>query len=614
MYELKTGYRTIGINFSKGRARARVWAPEAVELALVLTTSGTRLPLEKTEDGYWHTDTDLLKEGDLYKIVVNGETEVPDPASLSQPEGVHGPSKALDLYRFSWTDNGWSNLPLDQYIFYELHAGTFTPEGTFEGIGQRLDYLKDLGVNAIEIMPVAQFPGSRNWGYDGVYPFAVQDSYGGAEGLQRLVDLCHSKGIAVVLDVVYNHLGPEGNYLGAVGPYFTSKYSTPWGHAINFDDAWCDGVREYFIENALMWFGDFHIDALRLDAVHAIKDFSPVHILREIKMHTDRLMKETGRTHYLITELDLNDTRFINPLSEGGYGMDAQWIDEFHHALRVTASSDRSGYYSDFNGIAHLAKSFRDAYVYDGQFSPHRNKKFGVKADKNPGRQFIVFSQNHDQVGNRMLGERTSELASFEMRKLMAGAVLLSPYLPMLFMGEEWSEPNPFLYFVSHTDEQLADAVRTGRKEEFAAFHAEGEAPDPMSEETFNQSKLQWELTEQEPFSIMLRFYKNLIAIRKSIPALYGLNRKQMHVNEDEKRQLLLLHRWHEASHIACFMNFSAEPQDITVPHWQQQWKKLLDSAAPEWKGHEEAPAIIAAGETITLLPESFILYSNNYV
>ena len=302
--------------------------------------------------------------------------------------------------------------------------------------------------------------------------------------------------LAVVLDVVYNHMGPEGNYLGAYGPYFTEKYKTPWGGAINFDDAWCDGVRRFFIENALMWFRDFHVDALRLDAVHAIKDFSPNHILREIKQHVDALMAVTGRTHYLIVELDLNDDRFINGLDNCGYGMDAQWVDEFHHALRVTATGERTGYYADFHGINDLAKAYRDAYVYDGQWSEHRKRHFGVKTG-NPGQQFIVFSQNHDQVGNRMLGERSSQLVSFEMQKLLAGAVFISPYLPMLFMGEEWGETHPFLYFVSHTDPDLAEAVRKGRKAEFAAFHTQGEAPDPMAEETFQNSKLQWPLLQK---------------------------------------------------------------------------------------------------------------------
>lgn len=300
--------------------------------------------------------------------------ECPDPASLAQPDGVHGTSQAINIKNFEWTDSQWKNIPLEEYILYEIHTGTFTPQGTFESIEKKLDYLKDLGVNAIEIMPVAQFPGNRNWGYDGVFPFAVQNSYGGANALQQLVNTCHQKSIAVVLDVVYNHLGPEGNYLPQFAPYFTDKYKTPWGSAINFDDAWCDGVRHYFIENALMWFRDFHIDALRLDAVHAIKDFSPVHILQEIRDYVNELEKVTGRNYYLIVESDLNDPRYINPLEECGYGMNAQWIDEFHHALRVTAGGEPTGYYSDFKPVQHLAKAYKDAYVYDGQFSPHRKK------------------------------------------------------------------------------------------------------------------------------------------------------------------------------------------------------------------------------------------------
>jgi maltooligosyltrehalose trehalohydrolase len=420
--------------------------------------------------------------------------------------------------------------------------------------------------------------------------------------------------MAVVLDVVYNHLGPEGAYHSMFGPYFTEKYKTPWGGAINFDDAWCDGVREYYIENALMWFRDFHIDALRLDAVHAIKDFSPVHILREIKLRVNELMEETGRVYHLIVELDLNDTRFINPLEQCGYGMDAQWVDEFHHALRVTAGGGRHGYYSDFEGIKQLAKAYQDAYVYDGQFSPHRKKKFGVKAQENHGRQFVVFSQNHDQVGNRMLGERTSVLASFEMQKLMAGAVILSPYIPLLFMGEEWSEPHPFLYFVSHTDPHLAEAVRKGRKEEFAAFHAEGEAPNPVAEETFLQSKLQWNLLNKEPHRTMFHFYKTLIAIRKQQPALHHLERKQMMVQVIEQENMLLLQRWYNKQQVFCFLNFSSAQQAVKVPQQSDKWQKLMDSAAPEWNGPAASPSFVSGNENIVVQPESFILYSNNHV
>ena len=602
--------RSIGINFTEdNQAVIRLWVPWAGQVAIASCGSSTTIPLARDEFGYWITITDQLRPGDTYHIVLNHETRRPDPASLCQPEGLHGPSQAVDLRAFEWADRDWINPPLANYFLYELHVGTFTPEGTFAGLERKLDHLKELGINAIELMPVAQFPGSRNWGYDGALPFAVQQSYGGASGLQHLVNACHQKGIAVVLDVVYNHMGPEGNYFREFGPYFTSNHCTPWGDAINFDDAGSDGVRDYFIENALMWFRDFHIDALRLDAVHAIKDFSANHILREIRQHVDELINATGRRHYLIVECDLNDPQFINPLTEHGYGMDAQWIDEFHHALRVAAGGERSGYYADFNGLEHLAKAYRDAYVYDGQYSPHRQRTFGARAETNPGQQFIVFSQNHDQVGNRMLGERPIQLFGFEMAKLLAGAVLVSPFLPMLFMGEEWAEPNPFLYFVSHTEPELAEAVRQGRKREFAAFHVAGEVPDPMAESTFQQSKLQWELLQREPNHTMLRYYQTLIALRKQQPALRSVNRWQLDTQVDTTRNILQLHRWQDNQHILCLMNFSREQQTITMPEKRGQWQKLFDSAEPQWRGPAAAPVSISAATTIVLQPQSILIY-----
>ncbi|MFL5730327.1 MAG: malto-oligosyltrehalose trehalohydrolase [Cytophagaceae bacterium] len=603
--------RAIGVNFnSSGEAEVTLWAPYAKSAELKILKDERKIPLIRQNFGYWSATTSLLKPEDLYLFVLDGEKERTDPASLSQPQDVHGPSRAINLNEFQWSDASWKNIPQQEYIIYELHTGTFTPEGTFSGIEEKLDYLLELGINAIEIMPVSQFPGGRNWGYDGVYPFATQDSYGGAKALQHLVNRCHEKGLAVILDVVYNHIGPEGNYLGEFGPYFTDKYHTPWGKAINFDDAWCDGVRKYFTENVLMWFRDFHIDALRMDAVHAIRDFSPEHILREMKRQANELMKTSGRKHYLIVELDLNDVRFINPLDQGGYGMDAQWIDEFHHALRVTAGQERNGYYCDFEGIAHLAKAYKDAYVYDGIYSPHRHKTFGSKADKNPGQQFVVFSQNHDQVGNRMLGERSSQLVSFEMQKLMAGAVIASPFLPMLFMGEEWAESNPFLYFVSHTDPELQEAVRKGRKAEFAAFHALGEAPDPQSEKTFLRSKLQWDLPGKEPHSTMLAYYKALISLRKNHPALKNLNRRQMNVQLLEMQNMIMLHRWHEDKHVLIVMNFSRDQQLFKMPAFGHDWWKLIDSADPKWKGPAAAPDFIRQAETILIQPESLIIYS----
>lgn len=613
MMKLNYSHRSLGIHFNNnGEAEINVWAPLHNKAELFLVDKHKKLSLEKNELGFWTGVSDALQPQDLYKIILNDENHLPDPASLSQPEGVHGSSQAIDTNDFTWTDADWQNLSLADYIIYELHTGTFTEEGTFSGIEKKLDHLIELGITAIELMPLAQFPGERNWGYDGVFPFAIQNSYGGIHEFQKLVNSCHEKGLAVIVDVVYNHLGPEGNYLSAFAPYFTRKYKTPWGSAINFDDEYSYGVRHYFIENVLMWFRDLHIDALRLDAVHAIKDFSATQILQEIRMHVDELMNETGRKHYLIVESDLNDPKFINPVSEGGFGMDAQWIDEFHHALRVTAGGDKMGYYSDFNGIEHLAKSYKDAYVYDGQYSPHRKKYFGIKANKNEGHQFIVFSQNHDQVGNRMLGDRSSELFSFELQKLLASSVILSPYLPMLFMGEEWSEQNRFQYFVSHTDAELAEAVRKGRKEEFAAFHEAGEAPDPMAVETFSNSKLQWHLIGLEPHATMLRFYKKLIHLRKVEPALKNLSRKNISVEFSMENNTLMLHRWQENNHILCFLNFSAKPVKTKFFSDKTGWQMLINSASPVWKGNYETPPSVKNINEILIAGESILIYKNS--
>ncbi|RYE01713.1 MAG: malto-oligosyltrehalose trehalohydrolase [Sphingobacteriales bacterium] len=613
MQEIKIEQRTLGaVVQSDGTVELRVWAPlkEKVEVDI----EGTIHPLQKETGGYWTWNGTALKAGDRYKLRIDGGDAFPDPVSLAQPEGVHGPSEVVNTAAFRWNDTGWKNHELASYILYELHTGTFSEEGMFAGIEAKLDYLVDLGINAIEVMPVAQFPGNRNWGYDGVFPFAAQNSYGGAEGLHRLVDACHRRGIAVVLDVVYNHMGPEGNYLGVYGPYFTGKYQTPWGGALNFDDAWSDGVRRYFIENALMWLRDFHIDALRLDAVHAIKDFGASHFLRDLRLCVDRLQTKTGRRHYLIAECDLNDPRFIDDIEGNGFGMHSQWIDEFHHALRVTATGEKTGYYSDFSGISHLAKAYRDGYVYDGQWSDHRKKFFGLPARGMPGERFIVFSQNHDQVGNRMLGERSSCLVSFEMQKLMAGAVLLSPFLPMLWMGEEWAEPNPFLYFVSHTDQQLAAAVREGRRSEFAAFHAQGEAPDPVAEETFRRSRLQWELSQKDMHAVLLRFYKALIHLRKSEPVFTDLNREAVSAEASEADKTLILQRQGGGQTALCLMNFSEKPVPFTLPVCSSAWKLRLDSSAPEWGGNGSAAASALSGELVELQPESFILYTHEDV
>lgn len=604
--------RNIGVVFKEDQTAAvRLWAPNAKTVALKLTDE--EIQMKEMDFGYWELDTSALLPGTSYNFIIDGNTEIPDPASLLQPDGVHGLSMTYDTNSFRWTDSSWKNPALDSYILYELHTGTFSPEGTFDGIITQLDHLVELGITAIELMPVAQFPGNRNWGYDGVFPFAAQNSYGGADALQRLVNTCHEKGLAIILDVVYNHVGPEGNYFNLSGPYFTDKYRTPWGSAINFDDAWSDGVRSYFIENVLMWFRDFHFDGLRLDAVHAIKDFGVKHLLKEIKQEVDSLMDITGKRYKLIVESDLNDNKYINPIRANGYGMDVSWIDEFHHALRVTAGEPAIGYYSDFSGIEHLEKAYRDVYVYDGIYSPNRQRTFGGKAEGNGGQQFVVFSQNHDQVGNRMLGERTGSLYSFEMQKLLAGAVLCSPFLPMLFMGEEWGEINPFLFFTSHTDPDLIKAVRKGRKAEFKEFHATGESPDPQSENTFADSKLSWARREEHGHKDLFTFYKTLIAMRKQYASLHNNDRKQMTVSSNSKSNCLVLRRWDQEQQILCLMNFSNKVQSITIPGDIPYWKKILDSADPCWRGPTAAPLSIDALQHLKMEPQSILIYTNKY-
>jgi maltooligosyltrehalose trehalohydrolase len=606
--------RNIGVNFRQRQAEIRLWAPFATRVSIKISTLEP-IALMQENRGYWSLLTEKIKPNDKYWLMLNDDQVLADPASLAQTDDVHGASMAIDLH-YDWNDELWKNIPLNNYIIYELHIGTFSPEGNFSGIIHRLDYLIALGITAVELMPVAAFPGSRNWGYDGVFPFAVHHAYGGAKALQDLVAACHQKGLAVILDVVYNHVGPEGNYHSQFGPFFTDKYHTPWGNAVNFDDQYCDGVREFVVENALMWFRDFHVDALRLDAVHAIKDFSAVHILEEIRHRTDELMQHTGRIHYLIAESDLNDPRYISAAAQGGLGMDAQWVDEFHHALRVTAGEERIGYYSDFNGIEHLAKSYTDAYVYTGDYSEERKRTFGRAVKNHPGQQFIVFSQNHDQVGNRMLGERSSTLYGYKMQKLMAAAVLSAPFLPLLFMGEEYGETNPFMYFVSHTDKDLIEMVRKGRKEEFAAMHAAGEAPDPQSEDTFNASKLNWELLSLVRHQALFQFYRHLISLRKRHLALGGNDRSACKVHLFKTQQCLLLERGitGDPNLVLCFMNFSDQQQYISLPSGFRNIHQIADTAMTEEQDAIAAPESIEESQPVVLQPISFTAYSATYV
>lgn len=589
-----------------GSCSFTVWAPQRKNVSLVIYPDKKTYPMQRNEQGYWTTTLQNIRPGTKYMFRLDGETDRPDPASLSQPDGVHNPSEVIDR-SFDWNENDWQGMKLQNMIIYELHTGTFTKQHNFKGIILKFDYLLELGVNTIEIMPVAQFPGSRNWGYDGVYPYAVQDSYGGANGLKELVNEAHIKGIAVVLDVVYNHMGPEGNYLNDYGPYFTEKYKTPWGPALNYDDAYCDGVRNFFLQNALMFLDEFHIDALRMDAVHAIIDFSAKHFMQELKEEVERQEERTGRKKVLIAEIDLNNVRYINPIAKGGYGIDGQWVDEFHHALHSVLTGETDGYYEDFGTVNELEKAFRNPYVYDGVYSTHRKKIFGSDASGNPFHQFVVFTRNHDQVGNRVLGDRLTSTLNFEELKLAAASTLLSPYVPMLFMGEEYGEKNPFLYFVSHTDKALIENIRNGRKEEFSYFNFKDEFPDPESEETFEKSMLSWSL-DKEQHANMLRFYKYLISFRKKNKAMQSTRRNSLIVHPAQNK-MLALERMNEGDQILVLFNYSKEKDSIKNPS-SSPFKKIFDSSSKEWKGDgETAPDQISKNDVIAMNASSVVIY-----
>jgi maltooligosyltrehalose trehalohydrolase len=566
-------------------------------------------PLERVGPGYHHAALEDVPPGSLYLYRLPGGRERPDPASRSQPHGVHGPSQVVGP-EFAWSDSSWCGRPLAEYLIYEVHVGAFSAEGTFEGVIPHLERLRDLGITALELMPVAAFPGERNWGYDGVHPFAVQASYGGPTGLKRLVDASHAHGLAVVLDVVYNHLGPEGNYLSEFGPYFTDRYRTPWGQAVNLDGPGADEVRRYFIENALHWLAGCHVDVLRLDAVHAIIDRSPRPFLQELAEAVARKGEELGRRLHLIAESALNDPRLVRRPEVGGLGLGAQWNDDFHHALHGLLTGERQGCYQDYGSLADLEAALRDGFVYAGRYSAYRRRRHGSSSRDVPARRFVVSAQNHDHVGNRLLGERLASIVDLERRKLAAAAVLLSPFVPLLFMGEEYGETAPFLYFVSHTDPALVDAVRRGRKAELAALGWAGEPPDPQAEETFRRSKLDHALREHGEHRALYEFHRELIRLRRSLPALRRLDKDQMEVRAFEGEATLLLRRWDAGSEAAAFLHFGAAPADVALP--RGRWRKVLDSADREWGGPgSPAPRALHSdrGARLALPPWSAVLF-----
>jgi maltooligosyltrehalose trehalohydrolase len=514
------------------------------------------------EGGWWRLEEPSAGADIDYGFCLDGGNPLPDPRSPWQPEGVHGLSRCVRHEAFAWRDEGWQPPALETAVLYELHVGTFSPEGTFDGAASRLQHLAGLGVTHVELMPVNQFSGDRGWGYDGVDLYAPHRAYGGPDGLKRFVATCHARGLGVILDVVYNHFGPEGCYLNRFGPYVTDRHHTPWGPAVNMDGPDSDPVRRFFLDNALGWLADYHVDGLRLDSVQDIVDSSAVHFLECLAEETHLLNERTGRRHFLIAESALNDPRIVRPVEAGGYGLDAQWSDDFHHALHAALSGDRTGYYSDFGTLADLAQAFGHAFVYDGRYSRFRRRTHGRPATGLPGSRFVVSLQNHDQVGNRAAGDRFAHLAGMERAKIGAALTLCSPFVPMLFQGEEWAASGPFQFFTSFENPALAKAVREGRQKEFAAFGWKPQdVPDPQSPATFQRSKLNWDEIAAEPHASMLQWYRDLIALRRRIADLSAGPLESVEAHFDEPARWFCLHRG--LTSVAC--NFAARAQTLPL-------------------------------------------------
>jgi maltooligosyltrehalose trehalohydrolase len=595
-----------------GAVTFSVWAPRRRALAVRIADPDGRLRAElpmRERGGVFavRAEPGVAPVGSDSAFVSPELGPRPDPVSRWQPSGVHGPSRIVDPNAFAWTDSGWRGVARGDLVMYELHVGTFTQEGTFAGVAGRLPYLRELGVTAIELMPVASFPGGRNWGYDGVDLYAPHEAYGGPEGLRRLVDACHAHGLALILDVVYNHFGPEGNYLGDYGPYLTDRYRTPWGDAINYDGPDSDEVRRFVVDNARHWLAEYHVDGLRLDAIHGICDNGARPILRELAdaFHGDAA--RVGRPAWLIAESDLNDPRVIRPAEVGGLGQDAQWSDDFHHALHAALVGARQGYFGDFGPVADLAKAISEGFVYDGQYAPHRRRRHGASARADAGDRLVTYIQNHDQVANAYQGRRLGKAAGLDRQRVAAAILFSSPSLPLLFQGEEYAEDAPFDYFTSHGDPELVEAVRRGRHAEYQHLLAEGAGleswSDPQDEATFLRSKLRWPLGE-EPHAAMLAWYRSLIALRRRLAPL-GNGRKDLtRVASAETGWLTIVRHDPGGAAALTVANLTDGPVALVVPEGATRWQLVLASTSAI-----DLPAAITPGDGLTMPPASALLF-----
>ena len=542
----------------------QVWAPSAESVSVQV--DGQRYPLKKAERGCWKADVESAQLGMDYGYILNGEEPpVPDPRSPWQPNGVNGLSRLVDHSAFEWHDQLWQGPPLANAVIYELHVGTFTPEGTFDSAIPKLDYLKDLGITHVEVMPIAAFDGDRGWGYDGVDLYAPVQIYGGPDAVKRFVDAAHTKGLAVINDVVYNHFGPTGNYTGKFGPYITESHKTPWGGAVNLEEEGSTEVRRFFCDNAMMWLRDYHFDGLRLDAVTAYIDRSAIHFLEQLSDEVKVLGAQLGKHFFLVAESDLNDPRVVRAKEAGGYGMEAQWSDDFHHALWTVLTGDQHGYYADFGTIEQLATSLEKVYVYQGQYAAFRKRHHGRPVHDVPGYRFLGYIQNHDQVGNRAVGDRLSDLVGPGKVKIAAALVFTAPFVPMIFQGEEYAASTPFLYFTDHHDEELGNAVSKGRKQEFSGFGGPpDEVPDPQDRQTFLSSKLKWDEVTQSSHAEILDWYKKLIALRRTTPTLVDGDVRSAHVRFDEEAKWLILRRG--PFEVICNLGEAAADLSLTYP------------------------------------------------
>ncbi|MEO6806652.1 MAG: malto-oligosyltrehalose trehalohydrolase [Edaphobacter sp.] len=574
----------------------RVWAPRVRKVAVKIGSAV--YPMHgPSERGWWSVVVEQAGPGTEYGFLLDDDAQAwHDPRSLWQPDGVHGLSRVYDQAAFAWSDAGWEAPALSRAVIYELHVGTFTADGTFDSAIERLDYLAELGITHVELMPVAEFPGERGWGYDGASLFAVYEKYGGPDGLKRLVDACHARGLAVLLDVVYNHFGPVGNYSGKFGPYLTEKHRTPWGAAVNFEDWGSDEVRRFFCDNALMWMRDYHVDGLRLDAVHEFVDRSAVHFVEQLTEEVRELSGKLRRRLVLIAESDLNDPRMLKSCEIGGYGMDAQWSDDFHHALFAVLHSGggEKGYYVDFGSVAKLAKALTKTFVQDGTYSKYRGRKHGRPVDDLSPHQFLGYIQNHDQVGNRAVGDRVEQIVGMDRAKVAAGIVMTAPFIPMVFQGEEFAASTPFQYFADHDDAEMAQAVKDGRRGEFAAFGWKPEdIPDPEDAATFLRSKLRWDELHAGRHEEMLEWYRRLIALRRGSPSLNNRQPGQTQVSFDEEKKWLVIER----GMVTVMGNLGIETVELDNP---RRLPLLLASSA----------GVLAMNDRVVLPPDTLAVLS----